>query len=535
METLIDLLQTSRERFGNNVAARIREGGGDDEWTYERLWLGAHAAAQHFRDKLGLSAGDRVVVWAPNSPRLVAVYFGAWLARLALVPLDPLSAPGFVERVVRETEARAAIRGFPDEGLLPPELTEALADLDLDTSVEFVGARPEPGDVAEIVFTSGTTGQPKGVVLTHANILASVLSASQLLPHRPYRLLSLLPLSHMFEQTVGLYIPMLFGSTVRYTTSRQPRVLAEAMVNDRITTMVVVPQALELLLRRIEQEARRTGQGARLRRALAIAGRLPMRLRRLLFRGVLKGLGGELDFFVVGGAKLQPETADTWERMGVRVIQGYGMTECSPIVACNSYAHRRQDAVGRPAPGVEVRLSPDGELLVRGANVTGGYWRRPEATAAAFTDDGWYRTGDLGTRDRDGSIQLQGRLKELIVLANGMKVYPEDVELELLKEDAIAECVVVAAPDVHGRPEVHAVVIPREREADPALVTGAVAASIQHAGRRLAPHQRVSTFTLWGSDELPRTSVGKVKRHEVLAAIAERRTAPKAEGADDRS
>jgi long-chain acyl-CoA synthetase len=329
----------------------------------------------------------------------------------------------------------------------------------------------------------------------------------------------------MLEQTVGLYIPLLFGARVCYPTSRQPAAIVDTLRRERITTMIVVPRVLELLLNGILREARQRGLEKRWRLAQRLAARLPMPLRRLLFRDVHRRFGGRLDFVIAGGAWLSPELAATWERMGVKVIEGYGATECAPIVATNSYWSRVPGTVGLPAPRVEVRLSDEGEVLARGANVTSGYWEDETTTRAAFTADGWYRTGDLAVVDESGRLSLRGRLRDLIVLPSGLKVYPEDVERELQAEREIGDCVVLGLPDVTGSQHVHAVVI-----ASGEGTRSQVGHAIERANTRLAPQQQVTGFTLWEHGDFPRTNLLKVKRHEVLAQVtaASPRTEPEA-------
>jgi long-chain acyl-CoA synthetase len=524
VDTLVDLLKTAKVSFGARPALTMHTGLREDSWSYDRLWDSAHAVARYLGGELGLARGSRVLVWGPNSPQLAATYFGTMLAGMILVPIDPLSNAGFVERVLDKTEGSVVITGFPG-GTFGRAQTIAIADLPLDTPGPPIQAMPFPADVAEIVFTSGTTGAPKGVILTHRNIVANVRSASRLVPARDYRLLSILPLSHMLEQTMGLYVPLLFGGTVHYTSGRHPRVIAAAMRRYRVTTLVLVPQVLELMYRGIEHEVEARNGGRKWRLAHSLAPRLPMPARRVLFRQVLAGLGGALDFVICGGARLSDELMLGWERMGVRVIVGYGTTECAPLVAGNSYTERVPGSVGRSAAGVQVRLTGESEILVKGANVTPGYWEDTPTTTAAFEKGGWYRTGDLGSFDNDGHLFLTGRLRDLIVLPNGLNVYPEDVEEQLLQEPDIADCVVVPLPDATGNVTVHAVVIPSRETSDPIGQPDRVAAAVRTAAGRLVPHQRVSGFTIWDGDDFPRTNLRKVKRHEV-ASVAAGKTRP---------
>jgi len=367
------------------------------------------------------------------------------------------------------------------------------------------------------VFTSGTTGAPKGVMLTHANILANVASAQATL-HIPTgeRLLSLLPLSHMMEQTAGLLASLAAGATVYFATSRRSSAILAAFQRHRIGVIICVPEILTLLLAGIEREVDRSGKRRAWDALNAVAARLPITARPALFRAVHQRLGGRFRLALGGGAALSESVRMGWERLGVRVIQGYGATECSPIIASNHYDHRVPDTVGWPIPNVEIRLAADGEIQVRGPNVTPGYWHDPEATAASF-DDGWYRTGDLGEWGPEHTLRLRGRKKEMIVLSDGRNVFPEDVEPVLRADAAVRDCAVVGRPRESGSGvEIHAVVIPANGPADRA---GAEAA-VRRANATLAPHQQIGGWSVWEDADFPRTPSLKVKRNVVLASLA---------------
>ncbi|HXG35808.1 MAG TPA: AMP-binding protein, partial [Dehalococcoidia bacterium] len=379
--------------------------------------------------------------------------------------------------------------------------------------------RPHAEEIAEIVFTSGSTGDPKGVALTHRNIIANIEGLQGMIPRGPhYRLLSVLPLSHMLEQTIGLYLPLTYGATVYYIPGRQASTIKRAMVEHRITSMVVVvPQALDLFLKAMEREVRERGRQKQWQLAHRLARYLPMSWRRLLFREAHKSLGGKLDFFLCGGAYLPADLAAAWERLGVRVIEGYGSTECAPVVTCNSYDRRVISSVGRPLRNLELRAAEDSELQVRGPSVFSGYWKDEQATKEAFSD-GWYCTGDLGHLDKNGYVHLKGRKKDLIVLSSGLNVYPEDVEDELKRAEAIHDCVVLGLPNPSGEIRIHAVVLPAPSLAREQL-DEALAAAIQRANARLATHQRVKDYSVWPGEDFPRTNTLKVKRHEVRREI----------------
>ena len=231
-----------------------------------------------------------------------------------------------------------------------------------------------PDDLAEIMFTSGTTGDPKGVMLTHRNLTANIEGISQYITcDTSSRLLSILPLSHMYEQLGGLLAALHFGASVTYPTSRQPTVLARTMRERQITTMLLVPQGLELLMNGIEREVRRQGKEALWGKLLKLAEKTPFPLRRRLFGRVHRQFGGKLDFIVSGGAALDPELGRKWELLGIKIVQGYGATEASPVISNHTINERRPDSVGRPLPNVEVRISEEGEIWARGDNISPGY------------------------------------------------------------------------------------------------------------------------------------------------------------------
>ncbi|MCC6174515.1 MAG: AMP-binding protein [Chloroflexi bacterium] len=532
LRTIPDLIGYAARRYGDRPALAIRRGLRTERWSYRQVAVGATRAARRLRG-VGIRPGDRVLILAANSPELVVALLGAWEVGAILVPLDLRTPADVIVRIAEQTEPRLLIADAA------PDPADSLADLlrlsPLELAAEEERGRPQrtlpgsgagqpprdtdaPPGLAEVVFTSGTTGDPKGVMLTHANILANVRAAREFLPITPgTRLLSLLPLSHMMEQTAGLLTALASGATVYYATSRRSSAILAAFQRHQIGLIVCVPEVLALLLAGIEREVDRSGRRRTWDRLHAVAARLPMVLRPALFRAVHGRLGGHFRMALCGGAPLDAEVWAAWEQLGVTVVQGYGATECAPIVTSNRH-DRRLPGVGWPLRDVELRLAPDGEIMVRGPNVTAGYWRSPTLTAASF-ESGWYRTGDLGTRGPSGTLLLHGRKKDTIVLSDGRNVFPEDVEASLRVDPSIKACVVVGRPRGAGV-EVHAVVVP---SGDPAEAE----AAIRRANARLGPHQHISGWTIWPEPDLPRTPSLKVKRGEVLAALAgERAAAP---------
>jgi long-chain acyl-CoA synthetase len=543
LNSLLDIIDQGESRYGDRFAYSMRGNSGSTErWTYRELNRRSRIIAWRLR-QLGLNAGDRLLVWAPSSPAVPALYFGAMRAGVALVPLDLRMSPGAIVRIVARADAGHLILGTgrdtpdpADAGLehFPSSVVERLAEdpdetfpVDWEAQVN-AWPRPQGSDVAEIIFTSGTTGEPKGVVLTHANFIGTVDVAHAVLPEQEHRAVSLLPLSHLLEQVTLIFYAMTVGAHVLYVRSRNPRVIFEAIRDHRTTTLVVVPQIIDLFWAAIEREVASGGKQGLFARSRQLGRRLPYPLRRRLFTQVHRQLGGSLGLIVSAAAFLPPALQQSWEDLGVVVMQGYGATECG-VTSVTSREDHGLGTVGRTIPPINVKLAGDGEVLVSGPTVFSGYWRDPVGTAAAFTPDGWYRTGDIGRHDDEGHLILMGRKKDIIVLPNGLNVYPEDVE-NAIRTAGLRDAVVVET--IPGRIEAvvlapGAPVLPQPNEPadatrapeleDPLRVRGEIDAAIKAANQTLAVHQRVAAWRLWSDADFPRTHTYKVQRDRVRA------------------
>ena len=518
MDTLTELLRRSVSSHSARTALEMKMGFRVERWTYDDLGIYAGRVAAYLRS-LGVEKGDRVVICAPNQPRWVGALFGCFEAGAAVVPLDVQSSHDFASRVMAATGPRIVFGSRSTAPMFEGHESEFVPLEELDRILPGpgpMGMSPAcPDDTAEIVFTSGTTGDPKGVVLTHRNIVSNALAARHVVPSGPKsRLLSLLPLSHMFEQGAGLFILLMAGGRIVYPPGRQSGVIARALREGEITAMVAVPQILTLLMSGIEREVKHLGMERRWERAHAIARRLPMPVRRVLFRRAHERLGGRLDFIACGGSYLDPTLAQRWENLGVRVVQGYGATEASPFISCNTYWDRKMDCLGVPLPGQEVRIDADGQIQTRGPNVFAGYWRDLRSTKEAM-DRGWYETGDLGSLDERGRLHFRGRKKNMIVLADGRNVFPEDIEPVLSREigaETAEQAIVVGRSRNGASTEVHAVFLTRdEQEAEGAVI---------RTNEQLAEFQRIRGFSLWLEDDFPRTRTLRVQRHLVTDYVA---------------
>jgi long-chain acyl-CoA synthetase len=513
MQTIAALVERLAEQFGPRQALLHKPANTKEVWTYAELLDRTNRVAAWLKER-GVEKGDRIIIWAPNSPAWVIAYFGALRLGAVVVPLDIRSGADFAERVVGQTEPKVALLSKTTQenwrGSAPVVLLDELYALP-ETAGSVRDESLVADDIAALMFTSGTTGNPKGVILTHANILANVESVDLAVPNiSDFRLVSLLPLSHMFEQTVGLLLALKRGSSVYYISSLLPATIFDALKEQQATAMLLVPAALQLFMSSIEREVAKQGKAKQWELLQRVAPYLPSPVRRFLFRAVHERLGGHLQFVVSGGAPIAPELVKKWETLGIAVIQGYGATEASPVISCTTMADRNPFTVGKALRDVEIKIAEDGEVWIKGPNVTSGYWRNPEATEQAF-ENGWYKTGDLGSFEKNGHLRLIGRKKDMIALANGQNVYPEDVERVLKGVPGVTDVVVVGMPAEEGA-TVHAVLICSKDATNHDDI-------IRQANKRLSPHQYIKSFTVWPETDFPRTHTLKVKKHEVLKSL----------------
>jgi long-chain acyl-CoA synthetase len=464
----------------------------------------------------GLAKGDHVVIWSENRPEWIMALWACLLRGVVLVPIDYRTSNEFLLKVAGIVRARLILVGD----------TVGDPGTDAGCPVWHLGdVRTPPGetvpppveiaadDVAEVIFTSGATAEPKGVVLTHRNILANIIPIEREIakyrryarPFLPLRFLNLLPLSHMFGQAMATFVPPLLAGVVVFTRTFAPEDVVAQIRTRRVSVLVSVPKMLEVLrdhvLRVLPETAEPPPAG------------MHWISRWWRYRHAHRLFGFKFWSMVVGAAPLDPDVEAFWGRLGFLVVQGYGLTETAPIVTLNHPLHSSRGAVGKPIAGVEVKIAEDGEILVRGENVTQGYFNAPEQTRIAFRD-GWFHTGDIGSFDAEGRLHIRGRKKELIVTPEGMNVFPEDVERVLNEAAGVRESAVVGAPVPGGSAErVHAVVV---------LEAGAdLDEIIRTANLKLQDHQKVRSATPWAGGDLPRTEgTRKLKRRELREWVA---------------
>ena len=525
METLPELVEHVARRHGDLPALRIKPAFRTRTWTYRQVGELVPRVATLLR-QAGVAPGDRVLIWAVPRPEWGIASLGAQWAEAVSVPIDVRSTDVFAARIAAQTHPRLVLASQPTlkaaSRLELPVLTvESLVDRARDAA-PMDRPHPDSTTLAEVVFTSGSTGEPKGVMLSHRNIVSNSVSLRDAVPlGTETRVLSILPLSHMYGMNPGFLAPLIAGAMVVYPTSLQPSVLARTFRDQKVTMLLAVPQVLKILDSAVQRRVDEAGRHDLFERMHAAGRHLPVALRRLLFRPVLSQLGA-LRFVALGGAPLSPVLARRWEEIGVTPLQGYGATETSPVISMTRLEANRIGTVGQPIRDVEVRIGPDGEVIVSGPNVFLGYWERPDATEQVLRD-GWYHTGDLGTLDPDGFLTLHGRKKDMLALADGTKVYPEDVENALARDARVADAAVVGVENDAGETQVHAVLLLRS--------PGDAADVVRAANETLAAHQQIRGWTVWPDEDFPRTPSLKVKKPAVIDWLREHEAARPVAGA----
>jgi long-chain acyl-CoA synthetase len=514
----------------------------DDGYRVRQVSYRAVAdAARAFATRLaeqGVAPGEKVVIWSENRAEWIVALWGCLLAGVVLVPVDYRASADLLARISRIVAARIVLVG--DEVVTPQDVPGAiwtLADaIPLASSPEHAPRHSRPPasggaqrasaaavtgqTLAEIIFTSGATADPKGVTITHRNILANIVPIErEIAKYRrlerlfhPVRFLNLLPLSHMFGQSMATFVPPMIGGTVIFSHGYSPAEVLRQIKTRRVSVLVCVPKVLDVLRGHVERLA------PHVKDPDSLAGRHWL-WRWWHYRDVHRLFGWKFWCLVCGAAPLDPELEQFWRKLGFLVVQGYGLTETAPIVTLNHPFRASRGTVGAPMPGVEVRIAPDGEILVRGENVTKGYYHGEEGHVqgrtepdAAFDSAGWFHTGDIGEMDPSGRLMIKGRKKEMIVTPQGLNVFPEDVERALLAQPGVTDAAVVGR-HVAGEERIHAVLV-----LEPGTETEPI---VRAANAQLEDHQRVWSTSIWPGQSLPRTEgTRKLKRRELQRWVA---------------
>jgi long-chain acyl-CoA synthetase len=503
--------------------------------TYRRSYEEIFEHAAQFARELEarqVGKGDHVLLWGENSAEWVAVFWGCLLRGAVIVPMDRTAAPDFVRRAAGQVAPKLAVCSRELAAALP-----SIPILQLENLVETINrhataAYPHPevqrSDVVEIVFTSGATADPKGVVITHGNILANLETFEPEIRKylkyerifHPIRFLNLLPLSHVFGQFLAILIPQLIAGEVHFQETLNPAEIMRTIKTERISVLVAVPRILHSLKEKIERDFELAGRKQWLEERLQHAAQEHFVRRWWSFRRIHNRLGWKFWALVSGGATLDAETEEFWRRLAFAVLQGYGLTETTSLISVNHPFRLGRGSIGKVLPGREIKLDPSGEILVRGENVAAGYWQGRNLQPIANTEaEGWFRTGDLGEIDSQGYLHFKGRKKQVIVSAEGMNIYPEDLEAALRTQPEVRDAVVVGM-ERNGNAEPCAVLLLRGS----GMGTNDADAAIRRANASLAPHQQIRRWFLWPEPDFPRTSTQKV-RSNVVREVAQQQIA----------
>ena len=479
--------------------------------------------------------GDRVMLWGENCAEWVASFLGCVVAGVVVVPMDDGAAADFARRVLLQVGAKLVVCShahLPDIATPPFLILEELSGALSSHSTTAVQTESiDRNDALQIVFTSGTTAEPKGVVITHGNVLTNVAPLAQQIRGylkyerlvHPVRFLNLLPLSHVFGQFLGMFLPPLMGGTVVFQNEFKPAEIVSTVRRERVSVIVSVPRVLQSLKQKLERDFEDQGELETFRQRFSAAQGKHFLRRWWIFRNIHRQFGWKFWAFISGGAALDGETEEFWGRLGYAVIQGYGLTETTSLISVNHPFRLGKGSIGKVLPGREVKLAEDGEILVRGGGVASAYWHSEaskngyDKLAGGLADgvagnDGWYRTGDLGALDEAGHLYFKGRKKDVIVTPAGLNIYPDDLEAALRRQPEVRDCVVVGI-ERGGNAEPCALVILRQ---------GNIEAAVRRANESLAEYQHIRHWAQWPDEDFPRTSTQKPRKQLIQQFAQER-------------
>lgn len=478
-----------------------------ERWSYLDLYNFTHKVAAFFTVK-GISKGDKILIYAPNRPEWDGIFLGCALSGVIAVPIDFNSRPQFASNIYKEVEAKLIFVSIYKQ----VEGTNQVYIEDLRYILESIDQKEinvhiDENTILEIVYTSGTTSDPKGVIITNKNLVWNIRSIGKVMPlEKNSVLLSILPLSHLFEQVIGFLNCLRYGAKIVYLESRKSSQIIEVLKQEKITNIVTVPIFLALLKKKIE--ARITDQ-RKFNTLLKIFKTKPLFLKKIIFGKIHKKLGEHLKFFMVGGAFLDSEIEDFWNSIGITVFQGYGLTETSPVVSCNTPSERKEHSAGKVIPNVKIKIDQDGEILVKGPNVTPGYYQNPDETKKHI-QEGWLSTGDIGVIDKDGYLFLKGRKKDMILSSSGINIYPEDIEYVLNRIEEVKDSCVFGE-EKEGKTMIIAAIL-LKGETNPQEV-------MRKANKQLNLSQQINKIIAWPEEDFPRTSTLKIKKSEVARRL----------------
>ena len=551
-KNILTLLEEKTNLYGDRIALGMRTPVGWKEFSYKGLGLMSRRLASHLILDLEVKKGERLAILSESKPEFGACVFASILAGMTTVPLDVKLTKYELTSILSDCE--------PTVMLVSQTYAGTALELQKEIpSLKHIIVMDEPGynqelpsiynlpnryearwrprsskSTALIIYTSGTTGAPKGVEITFNNMLTQLEDLEEalnaILPNRQITVLSILPMNHLFELTVGFATFLNFGFSVYYTQSLKPKDILGIMRDKKVDFMIVVPAFLKLLKTSIENELNNLSAQKRtlFDFMYKLAKFIPCyRIKKMMFKPIHDKFGGHFIGCISGGAPLDVEVGAFFERIGLQVYQGYGLSETSPVVSVNTDKRNNLASVGRPLKTYEAKIDADsGELLLRGPSVMKGYHNQPEVTSQVLDSDGWLHTGDIAKIDKDGHIFITGRIKNMIVLSGGKKVFPEEVESVLEKSPYINEVCVLATSKTFGAKdgteEVTAVIYPKEdllEKFSPEELNNFIRTEVKNLSTRLTAYKRPNNIVVI-REPLPKTTTRKVKRKDVRELIA---------------
>lgn len=518
--SILEYLDNFRLHAGESAYV-FRRGYRVQRWSYGEVLQNAFRFSRALEGR-GIGKGDKVLIWGENCAEWVVAFFGSLLRGAIVVPIDKIAAPDFSARVAQQVDAKLCVGSMHNAiaGVAHLELEmlrERLAGL---SGAPVLAQGVARDDIVQIVFTSGTTAEPRGVVITHGNVLANLEPLERQIGEylkyerifHPLRFLNLLPLSHVFGQFLGIFLPQLLAGTVLFQDTLNPSEVRRTIKSERVSVVVAVPRLMESLKDKIERDLESGGEADWFRKQFEAAKDKHFVKRWWRFRKIHDQFGWKFWAFISGGAALDADTEEFWRRLSFVVIQGYGLTETTSLISLNHPFRTGRRSIGKVLEGREMKLDGNGEILVRGANVAAGYWQGKELKPV-LGEDGWFRTGDLGALDEEGNLYFKGRKKNVIVTPEGMNIYPDDLEAVLRQQPEVRDCVVVGVEQGGNAEAVAALLLHDAADA---------AAAIARANQKLAEYQQIRRWLVWPDQDFPRTPTQKPMLNLIQQAVQQK-------------
>ena len=550
-QSILTLLKNRTENYSEKVALGMKNQYGWKEMTYAGVGNLSRKLACYLINEIKVEKGEKIAILSESKPEFGACVFASILAGTITVPLDVKLTKYELKSILSDCLPKVILvsrKHLEMAKFLKQEISSLQTILVMDEPYYNIDETsiyqlPDNYDAkwrvrsskstALIIYTSGTTGKPKGVETTFANMLTQLddikFALDKILPFKNINLLSILPMNHLFEMTVGFSTFLNFGCSLYYTPSLKPKDILSIMKEKRIQFMIVVPAFLKLLKAGIEKEINSSPIIAQygFKFLYHLAKFIPSyEIKRRIFKKIHDSFGGKFFGCISGGAPLDLEVGKFFERIGIKVYQGYGLSETSPVVSVNTNKRNIMSSVGHPLRNFETKIDETtGELWLRGPSVMKGYHNQPELTAEVIDEDGWFHTGDIAKIDKNGHIYITGRIKNMIVLNGGKKVFPEEIEAVLEKSSYIAEVCVLGTSRTFGAKdgteEVTAVIVPKAElynSYSDEDIERMVKLDVKSLSERLAQYKRPTNIVI-SKNELPKTTTRKVKRKEVKELI----------------